>query len=145
MAQPWFQLDALLDPDYLAAHYRPRKRLHIPGLLVPDGARRLFLELQNSDEWQLLWNEGEQLFQLSRKEQAALTAEQKGEFDRVLFESAREGFQFRYEHIHASDGRRKRAESARLLDKFASFMSSRCPSCTASASSRPSLLIAAVR
>lgn len=124
MAQPSFELDPLLDPEYLAAHYRPRKRLHIPGLLVPDGAKRLLLHLQNSDEWHLLWNEGEKLFQLDRKEQAALTAEQKDQLKSTVYEGARSDFQFLYEYIHATDGRRKRADSTRLLDKFASFMSS---------------------
>lgn len=124
MAQQLLELGLLPDPEQLAAYYRPRKRLHIPGLLRPEGAKRLFLDLQNSDEWQLLWNEGEELRQLNRKEQSALTAEQKGQLRSTVYKGARNDFQFLFEHIHASNGRRERAVSTRLLDKFASFISS---------------------
>jgi len=124
MARPIFELDPLLEPDELAAHYRPRKRLHIPGLLVPDGARRLLVDLHNSPEWKLLYNEGEKSWELSRQEQAGLTAEDKAALDAAVYKGARDGFQFRFEYIFASDGRIKPALGTRLLAEFAAFMSS---------------------
>jgi Rps23 Pro-64 3,4-dihydroxylase Tpa1-like proline 4-hydroxylase len=127
MARPLFELDPVLDPAYLAAHYRASRRLHIPGLLKPDAAKRLFLHLHNSADWKLIFTQGEQgekLWELSREEQAALTAEEKANLEQEIYKRARDGFQFKYEYIFASDGRRKPAVGARLLDEFASFMSS---------------------
>lgn len=124
MAPPYFELDPLLDPESLAAHYRPRRRLHIPGLLKAEGAKRLLLELHQSGEWKFIYNQGEQRWELTREDQAALTAEEKVQLQTDLHKGAREGFQFGYEYIHATDGRRIPAASTRLVDEFASFMSS---------------------
>jgi len=124
---PLFELDPLLDPALLGAHFRPRKRLHIPGFLRPDGAKRLFLDLHNSDQWRLISTQGEdgtKLWELTREQQAALSAQDKAELEQGLFMRARTEFQFIYEYIHASDGQHRRAGSSLLLAEFAAFMSS---------------------
>lgn len=124
MTRPVFELDPLLDASDLAAHYRSRRRLHIPGFLAADSAKRLFLDLHNSDEWKFLYNQGEDLLQLSPAELAALDADERAQLQTLIHTGARNGFQFAYEYIHVTDGRGSRAASTRLIDKFAAFLSS---------------------
>lgn len=124
MTQLNFAVDPALDPKALSALFHGRKRLHIPGFLAPEGAENLLLDLKRTSEWKLVFNQGEKLFELDRDQRAALTPEQKSKLDLAVWKAAQDQFQFRFENIRVPDSHRARENSTRLLDKFASFMSS---------------------
>ncbi len=118
------ELDPRLDSRALARHFMSGSRIHIPNLLKQGGAERLFRHLREREDWRLVFNQGENLFELDRSAQAALTDEQRGQLDAAIHQRARRDFQFRYETIRVPDGEAERAASSSLVVDFARFMSS---------------------
>lgn len=118
------ELDARLDGRALALQFASGSRIHIPDLLEREGAERLFRHLREREDWRLVFNQGETLFELDRSAQAALTDEQRGQLDVPTHQRARSHFQFRYETIRVPDIEAERAASGSLLADFARFMSS---------------------
>lgn len=113
-----------LDAERLAEQFRSSGRIHIPDFLVLEDAERLFQQLKADSGWTLIFNQEEKLFELSREAQDALGEEQRNQLDLAVYQSARYGFQYRYENIRVPDGRSERAESAALLHRFAELLSS---------------------
>lgn len=112
-----------LDTGRLAEQFRSHGRLHIPDFLVTEDAERLFVHLRRHSGWTLVFNQGEKLFELDRAAQGALSEEQKQQLDLAVYQSARSGFQFRFENIRISDGKADRTQSPDLLARFAELLS----------------------
>ena len=119
-----FCLNPKLDADRLAREYARTRRLHIPELLEGEGAERLYRHLKDRDDWRLVINDGEKLFELDRAAQGSLTPEASEKLELAVYRSARAGFQFRFETIRVPDSAHQRAEDATLLSEFARFLSS---------------------
>ncbi len=119
-----YLLNPRLDQEKLAGEFLLNRRIHIPNFLAPAGAERLFAHLRQRQDWRLVINEGEKLFELDRSAQAALGADQKTQLDTAIYQRARHGFQFRYETIRVPDLEADRASDASPLADFARFLSS---------------------
>lgn len=119
-----FSLNPALDADELQHRFSVSGRVHIPDFLAEGCAERLFDELRHSQAWTLVINQGDRLFELGREAQAALSGEQRRQLDQAVYQSARNGFQYRYETIRVPDGEADRRASASLLNAFALFLSS---------------------
>lgn len=123
MAQSPFALNPRLDPDTLAAEFAAKGRLHVGNLLAGDGAGRLLAHLRARDDWTLVINQGEKLFELNRQAQAAMTAEARAQLDQAVYKGARHGFQFRYETVRIPDEKSARRADD-LLHALADFLNS---------------------
>lgn len=119
-----FRLNPALDAPLFAERFATDGRVHIPGFLAPEAAESLFQEIKQSSDWRLIINQGDQLFELGREAQAALTDEKRAQLDLAVYQSARAGFQYRYETIRVPDGQAERKRAPSLLNRFAEFLSS---------------------
>lgn len=124
MNQPPLSLNPQLDAEELGRLFRETRRLHIPDFLVAADAERLYRHLKEREDWRLVINQGDKLFELDRAAQAALTAPKAAQLDTAIYKAAREGFQFRFETIRVPDAEHERTAAATLLAEFASFLSS---------------------
>lgn len=70
-----------------------------------------------------MFNSGEQIFELDRATQQALTKEQRAAFDQAVYGRARREFQFRYETVRVPDDPALRAASDDPLYRFAAWLS----------------------
>lgn len=118
-----FQLNPHLDVDALAAAYRSANRLHIPDFLDRQSAERLYRYLKEHGGWNLIFNQGEKLFEIDRTMQAEFTREQIDMLNLAVYRGARQGFQYRYENIRVPDSARERLASKSPLCAFARFLS----------------------
>ena len=100
------------------------RRLHIPGFLVEQHARRLHGWLGSASDWSLVFNRGEKIFELNPEHQGALTDEQRKAIELAVAQGARSGFQYRYHTIRVPDGRGDRERDDTILSRFARFLSS---------------------
>lgn len=122
--QDHFALNPRLDRNELARQFSRDGRIHIANFLRHEDADRLFWHLRGREDWRLVFNRGEKLFELDRAAQAALTDEQRAQLDVAVYQCARREFQFRYETIRVPDEESYRAEHNSLLVEFARFLSS---------------------
>lgn len=124
MTTPSFTLNATLDPAALARSYAEHGRVHIPALLDVASARALYNHLRRRDDWRLIVNQGDSVFELDRAAQAALTDRARHDLETAVSANARGGFQYRYEAIRVPDSVAERVRDDSLLVGFARFMSS---------------------
>ena len=119
-----FRLNPDLDAEALARSFATAGRAHIPEFLVREDAERLLGFLKGSNEWRLVVNQGEKLFELDREAQAALGDEARRNLERAVHASARYDFQYMYESIRVPDEEADRQARSDPLACFASFLSS---------------------
>lgn len=119
-----FAVNAGLDRKAMRRRFDAHGRVQIADFLAKDGAERLLRHLQTREDWLLVMNQDDKLFELDRTAQAALTAEQREQLDLAVYRSARTGFQYRYATIRVPDSARERAADATLLTRLADFLSS---------------------
>jgi Rps23 Pro-64 3,4-dihydroxylase Tpa1-like proline 4-hydroxylase len=119
-----FTLNSGLDRAGLARAYQHAGRVRIPQFLESDGAERLLGHIRSRDDWRLVINQGEKLFELDRAAQAALNPDQRDQLETAVTKAARDGFQFRFETIRVPDPDAERLAEGSLLTQFARFMSS---------------------
>lgn len=119
-----FRLNPGLDAEMLAKRYREKRRLHISDVLHGEDAEYLYRSLRESNDWRLVINQGNKLFELDRAAQAALSPEQRTALDHAIYKSARTDFQYQYETIRVPDGRFERQSQDSILSRFAQFLSS---------------------
>jgi len=119
-----FRLDQRLDPRALRSRFSEKKRLHIKDFLQRSDAERLYQSLRMRDDWRLVVNQKEKLFELDRSAQAMLTPDSRAALERAAHASARYDFQFLFETIRVPDDEAERRARPSELNRFASFMSS---------------------
>jgi Rps23 Pro-64 3,4-dihydroxylase Tpa1-like proline 4-hydroxylase len=119
-----FSINPSLDRIGLAAEFRRRRRVHIPGFLAGSGADRVQRHLRERTDWRLVINQGEKLFELDRQAQAALAPAQAERLEDAVNQAARRSFQFRFETIRVPDEEAERAADGSLLADLACFLSS---------------------
>jgi SM-20-related protein len=124
MTETLFSLNPELDLDQLAQQFGSAGRVHIPDFLAQKGAEQLFSDLRARDDWRLVINQGEKLFELDRKAQEALSPDERAKLDLAVYQAARTGFQFRFETIRVPDSEAERVAEPTLLNNFARFLSS---------------------
>lgn len=121
-ADPDFALDAGIDAAALTAAYRANGRVSIEPFLTKTSAAVLRDHLAAREDWMLVMNAGEKVYEMPRAAAAMLSGEQRVTLDRKIGEAALHEFQYRYESIRVADDPAARGTTA--LDRFAAFMSS---------------------
>lgn len=124
MAQTPFALNPRLDADALAAAFAADGRLHVADFLAGDGAAQLLTHLKARQDWRLVINQGDKLFELDRPAQESMDAATRAQLDLAVHKGARSGFQFRYETLRIPDDPAERDRAADLINQLATFMSS---------------------
>lgn len=119
-----FALDPALDIERLHAEFARVGRVRVAPFLAGEGADRLRRELTASDDWRLVLNAGEKVYEIDRAGQAAMSDAQRAELERRVAAAAIGGFQYRFESIRVPDDEPGRERRNSLLDRFALFMSS---------------------
>jgi hypothetical protein len=77
-------------------------RMHIPGILRPDAAQRIFEEMTALD-WRVVLNGAENIYDLAQSDVAALSVERQGDLLRAVHAQASANFQFLYDSFRVSD------------------------------------------
>lgn len=124
MTAALYCLNPALDADAIAREFGRTGRVHIEDFLARGCAERLHRFLRTSEEWRLIVNQDEKVFDLDREAQAALAAEARAKLEQAVHASARYGFQFMFESIRAPDEESLRRARANALNEFADFLSS---------------------
>lgn len=124
MADTGFRLNPALDAAALARRFEAAGRLNVPDFLDEEGASRLHRLLRASDEWRLVLNQGDRLFELDRPTQAALDPAANARLDAAVHAAARYDFQYMFETIRVPDEEDARRARGDALAGFASFLSS---------------------
>lgn len=119
-----FALAPGVNAQALADEFHQRRRVRIEPFLTEDSVHALRDHLRSRDDWRLVVNGGEKVFEIDRAGQRAMTAEQWRQFDKLVEQSAAQGFQFRFETIRVPDDEEQRRKRGTLLDEFALFLSS---------------------
>lgn len=123
MADAAFALAPRPDLAALRDDFAAAGRVEVCGLLMPTQAEELRGHLTARDDWQLVLNAGERVYELPRAAVRVMTADQKDGLDARVADAARHGFQYRYESIRVPDDPAAR-NPASPLAAFVSFMSS---------------------
>lgn len=118
----WFELSPDLDIATLAAKYAHDGRVEIENFLAGSGAEALRAHLTDRADWSIVMNAGDRVWEMAEPALAELTADQRHTLDAKLYQSARDGFQYRFRTIRVADDPMARGYS--LLDDFARFMNS---------------------
>lgn len=100
-----FALAAQLSPPALAAAFRPRGRLHVPGFLAPESAARMREALLAQTPWQISTNSGARHIDLTAAQIAAMTPGQIQTASDLVVKGAAAGFQYLFETFSLSDAR----------------------------------------
>jgi SM-20-related protein len=119
-----FTLNPSLDVDLLRRIYASKQRLHVPDFIDLESARSLYTHLKSRDDWLLVFNAHDRIYELNAEAQNNLSNEKRELLDKAIFENAAAGFQYRYRSIRVSDDTAERARSKDILSNFAQFISS---------------------
>lgn len=119
-----FALAADIDTAALAAAFAARRRVRIARFLSEPGAAMLADALAAEQRWRHVFNAGAKVYEVSRADLAAMADADRARLHGALRESARDGFQYRYDAIRVPDDAAERRASGTLLDRFALFMTS---------------------
>ena len=117
-------LNPNLDPEEMAHRFARDGRVQIEELIDDAAAEILADNLRIRNDWRLVINQGDKLFELDRDAQVALSPDARAKLDDAVFAAARYDFQYRYESIRVPDGDAERAVVDDPLSRFASFLSS---------------------
>lgn len=91
-----------IDLSGVATTLASRGRVHIHDFDSAESAKTLHDLLQQHDDWYLSYNEGQDNFETSETEFAALTMEQKHRFTAGEYRRARSGFQYLFKQYYIS-------------------------------------------
>ena len=118
-----FTLNSALELKALAAQFGRSGRIQITDFLGAGQAEMLRQSLLAREDWALILNAGEKVYDISRATRTQMSEEQLRRLDELTLAAARNGFHYRYESIRVPDEPGGRA-SADLLSAFIRFMSS---------------------
>ena len=126
-----FHVNPRLDAARLAQRFRATGRVQIADFLGPGEAEALRAELIARDDWALILNAGERVFDIPRSGWREMTDEQRAKLDELVTRSARSGFHYRYELIRVADdteGRARQRPAVRLHSLHGERGGARLPS-----------------
>ena len=118
------QLNPALDWDALAATFARDRRVRIHDFLTPESAAALTRHLRARQDWLLVLNAQDRLFELSRAARASLPPDRAAALATAVKAQAQFGFQFHFESIRVPDAAAARAADPTLLNQLAQLMSS---------------------
>jgi SM-20-related protein len=121
--QTCFTPAALADEQALRDAFARDGLVRIAPFVAEEEARALEKHLLERDDWRLVLNAGEKVYEIDRSGQKAMDSEARGKLERLVAKAANSGFQYRFETIRVPDDPDARAACATPLDDFASFLS----------------------
>lgn len=113
-----------LDWPALAQTYAEHHRVRIDQFLDDASAKALHAHLRAREDWKLVINSGDKLFELTRADRAAMPPEKRIALDDAVNAKAQLGFQYRYESIRVPDAAADRTADPTRLNQLASLLSS---------------------
>lgn len=116
-----FRLNPDLDVRQLARRFSERGRLQIANFLAAGQADALRDELLQREDWALILNAADKVYDIPRSGWKQMTDDQRAKLDALVIQSARSGFHYRYESIRVPDDDRSRSD---LVTQFVHFMAS---------------------
>jgi Rps23 Pro-64 3,4-dihydroxylase Tpa1-like proline 4-hydroxylase len=119
-----FELDPRIDPLLLSPVFRRGRRLHIPGILRPDGADALYRHLVTELQWSLVLHDRNAVREATPELRGKLGPQMEAEAAATAYRGAREGFDFLYECRVVSNSAQERALDSSLLARFVDFLNS---------------------
>lgn len=119
-----FTLAKGIDSAKLSAAFAASGRVEIRDFLGSGQAESLRAHLLDRNDWLLVLNAGDGVYEVARSGLAEMSEKQKSQLDALVIAAGRQGFQYRYESIRVSDADDARRHSDTLLDRFICFMSS---------------------
>jgi SM-20-related protein len=117
-----FSLNPKLDREQLAAAFLENRRLQIADFLRTGQAEVLRKALLARQDWALILNTSDRVFDIPRAAFDQLSPDQQAELNRLAIEAARDGFHYRYEAIRVPD--EEAGRDGDLLSDFVRFMAS---------------------
>lgn len=117
-----YQLSDAIDWEALKQQFARDGRVEIGDLLTDGQAESLRQHLLARQDWTLVMNAGDKVYELARDAYGALDPDQRNSLDRLIIDAGRDGFQYRYEAIRAPDG--GDADVPDPLYRFIAFLSS---------------------
>jgi Rps23 Pro-64 3,4-dihydroxylase Tpa1-like proline 4-hydroxylase len=123
VAQQKFSLNSSLELKDLAEQFTRSGRIQIADFLGTGQAGMLRESLVERQDWALILNAGDKVYDISRETWGQMSGEQRQRLDQLTLAAARDGFHYRYESIRVADERDARTGKD-LLTEFVQFMSS---------------------
>ena len=109
-----FALADGIDIDRLRSDYQRDGHVRIGPFLTDAAARTLAAHLDAREDWRIVLNSDEKLFEIDRPTAQSMTSQQWGALNQAVLEAARHGFQFRYGSIRVPDAPAVAASARRL-------------------------------
>lgn len=113
-----------LDWRGLARRFAEAGRVRIDHFLDEPSAAALAAHLRDREDWKLVFNAGDKVFEIGRAERAGLPADRAARLAEAVKAQAQRGFQYHYETLRVPDAAAARAADPSLLNQFALLMSS---------------------
>jgi Rps23 Pro-64 3,4-dihydroxylase Tpa1-like proline 4-hydroxylase len=117
-------VNAALDWRGLGRRFADQGRVRIDHFLDEPSAAALAAHLRGREDWKLVFNAGDKVFEIGRAERAALPPDRAAKLAEAVKAQAQRGFQYHYESIRVPDAAAARAAEPSLLNAFAALMSS---------------------
>jgi SM-20-related protein len=103
-----------------AAAYARHGRVSVDNFLVPDAAAELRRHLLAREDWLLVLNGRDKVYEIPCSQPLDLAQQRK--LDELVGRAALQGFQFRYETVRVPDDPAAREASVTYLNRFAQFL-----------------------
>jgi SM-20-related protein len=112
-------LNGALDRASLAAAFAAKGRVHIPGVLTQDSARRLFLALKDETPWRLTLNKGDQFLDFPN-----LSQEERNRIAMGAWQRAQSQFQYLFDTHRLSMNGEPYPEPTHYFARLVAFLNS---------------------
>lgn len=99
-------------------------RVHVPGILVPDAAERLYGCLAKETPWVFVFNDGEKVYDLGAEQLAALPKEKRIALSEHMDARARHHFQFAFNSFRMDEAHRAGTHRDLYLMRIYDFVNS---------------------
>jgi SM-20-related protein len=119
-----FALAPRTDVPSLRERYARHGRVHLPQLLPAQDAQQLQQALLASTAWRLVFNKGDQLYEIDARQQREIGAPKLAELQAAVQAEGRLGFQYLYRSIRVPDPPRQAPSPEPLLDLLSDFLNS---------------------
>lgn len=108
----------------LRRQFADNGRIEIGPFLADRSADLLRKHLVERQDWRVVLNAGDKVFEISRVDWETMPDDQRKTIERMVIKRAQAQFQYRFQSIRVADSAESRKASGTLLDAFAQFMSS---------------------
>ena len=112
------------DWDVLAQSLQEHQRLQVPNFFTDETAQYLFRLLVENKDWYLAYNDGENFYESSKEQLAALTPQQQQGFMNNIYARARSQFQYVFNQYFITQAIANEEQPGHPMHQMESFMNS---------------------